>query len=158
MDTVDHLVAEIERAFDKVALEDGIGIYEADALDACVSDTLRAKARSTDTREDWRSIPDDVISEHYVAMPFLDDKGIRFALPAYMLFAIRNWSTSHSASVDHVIYTLARDMDWSFLTDEQHRVIAKFLNFVVLEAGESVDSWQASLAYEKYWGQFADDG
>lgn len=151
----DNLIDAIERAFANVKLDDGIGVFEAEALDDCVSDKLLARARAKDIGDDWRALSDDVISEHYSAMAFMDQKGLRYAIPAYMRFAVRYWKTSNSASVDHVIYTLARDEDWDFLTEEQKQVIADFLRYMVVEADEDVDTWQASLAYEKYWARYA---
>ncbi len=154
------LISAIEDAFAHVELEDGVGIFEAEAIDDYAGEKLRAKARGNDIRDDWRKIPDDVIAEHYSAMAFMDEKGLRYAIPAYMRFALRYWKTSGSASVDHIIYTLARDEDWGFLTVKQKRAVADFLNYMVLEADEGyVDSWQASLAYEKQWASYStDDG
>ena len=151
----DNLIGAIEDAFADVKLEDGVGIFEAEAIDDCVSDKLRTKAREQDVRDDWKAIPDEVIAEHYSAMAFMDEKGLKYAIPAYMRFALRHWQTSNSASVDHIIYTLARDEDWAFLSTKQKETVANFLNHMVLEADEYVDSWQASLAYEKHWAPFA---
>ena len=151
---------EIESSFRGVALEDGIGIFEAEALDACVSDAVREKTRRRDQRDSWESIPDETISQHFSVLCFMDQKGLRFHLPAYMRFAVRNYETSDSASVDSVIYALCRapqsvEKDWPLFSEKQRATIAKFLKFMVLEAGEQfVDSWQASLAYERTWSKY----
>ena len=150
----DDLIVAIERAFSGVRLANGIGLLEAEALDRCVSEKLRDKARAGDIRNDWTLLSDDVLSEHGSAMAFMDQAGLKFALPAYMRFAVRHWRTSDSACVDHVIYTLARDEDWSFLSKEQNIVVANFLEYMVLEAGGRVDSEQASFAYEKCWAKY----
>ena len=149
------LISAIEDAFGGVKLGDGIGIFEAEAIDDCVNEKRRTKARAQDIRDDWKAIPDEIISEHYSAMAFMDEKGLRYAIPAYMRFALSNWETSNSASVDSIIYTLARDENWDFLTDLQKQVLADFLKYMVLEEDEHVDSWQASLAYEKHWASYA---
>jgi hypothetical protein len=87
----------------------------------------------------------------------MDAKGLRFNLPAYMKFALKHYDSSNSASIDGVIYALCRDPeelenDWSIFSDEQRKVIALFLRYMVTEVGEQwVDVYQASLAYEKTW-------
>jgi hypothetical protein len=154
------LVKEIESSFKRVALEDGIGILEAEAIDEYASDAVRERERRKDERDSWESISDEMISEHYSVLSFMDQKGLRFHLPAYMRFAVRNYASSNSASVDSVIYALCKDpqtveKDLPLFTEPQKAAIASFLKFMVLEAGdEFVDSWQASLAYERTWRKY----
>ena len=148
-----ELIEKISAAFGNTSLEDGIGILESEAIDSCVSDKRREKARNDDYRENWQVIPDQIISEHYSALCFMDVKGLRFNLPAYMTFALKNYDISNSASIDGVIYALCKEpeeleTDWSVFSDEQRKVIAIFLRYMVTVAGEQwVDSYQASLAY-----------
>ena len=150
------LVAAIEDAFARVKLEDGVGVFEAEAIDDYASEEQRAKASENDIRDDWRKIPDEVVSAHYSAMAFMDQKGLRYAIPAYMRFAIKYCKASDSASIDHIIYALAVEQDWDFLDEKQKQAIADFLNYMVLEVGEDyVDSYQASLAYENYWAPYS---
>jgi hypothetical protein len=152
-----ELIEKISAAFGNISLEDGIGILESEAIDCCVSDKNREKARNDDYREKWQSIPDEIISEHYSALCFMDAKGLRFNLPAYMTFALKYYDSSNSASIDGVIYALCKDpeeleTDWSVFSDEQRNVIALFLRYMVTEVGEQwIDVYQASLAYEKSW-------
>ncbi|MCP4404682.1 MAG: hypothetical protein GY801_46180 [bacterium] len=84
-------------------------------------------------------------------LSFMDDDGLKFALPAYMRFAAKYYDASASASIDSVIYTLSNQRNWEFLSNKQQETIADFLSFMVLEADSHVDSWQASLAYENIW-------
>lgn len=39
--------------------------------------------------------------------------------------------------------------------ENQKRVIADFLQHMILEADDHIDSWQASLAFEKQWAGYA---
>lgn len=155
-----ELVREIESSFKCVELGDGIGIFEAEAIDGCVSDIAREKERRKDQREHWESIPDEVIAQHYSVLSFMDQKGLRFHLPAYMRFAVRNFAISNSASVDAVIYALCKDPktveeEWVLFEDRQKATVASFLKFMILEAGDQfVDSAQASLAYEGTWSKY----
>ncbi len=154
------VIEQIRKAFRDVTLEDGIGILESDAIDGCVSDKRREQARNNDFRQNWETIPEEVIEENYSALCFMDPKGLRFNLPAYMIFALKNFRSSSSASVDAAIYALCKepeelDGEWKIFTQAQREAIASFLKFMILEVGEAwVDSWQASLTYEKTWSKY----
>ncbi|MEJ2395649.1 MAG: hypothetical protein P8Z77_12955 [Candidatus Thiodiazotropha sp.] len=161
-----ELLLIIEIAFGRVTLCDGIGLYEAEAIDNYASDKERLKARKKD-RESWKrwdEIPTEVIETFYSALCFVDIKGMRFLLPAYMKFAVNNYKNSDSASVDSPIYALQSnpvfaetDID-DYFTEEQYEAFAKFLRFMILEAGfDFVDSDGASQAYENHWGKYDSD-
>lgn len=150
----DQLITKIESSFNGVTLINGIGIFEAEAIDNYETTEVRKIEREKDIRDHWQSIPDDVIGQYYSVLSFMDDNGLKFALPAYMRFATKYYDTSASASIDSVIYTLANQRNWEFLSNEQKETIADFLSFMVLEADSHVDSRQASLAYENIWSQY----
>lgn len=149
-----NLITQIEEAFKNVSLNDGVGIYEAEAIDNYASEDIRKTERKKDVRNDWTYIIDDVIDQYYSVLSFMDDDGLRFVIPAYMRFAVRFYDTNASASIDAIIHVLADSRQWDFLTNKQKQVVADFLSFMVLEAGNHVDSWQASLAYENIWSQY----
>lgn len=150
----EHLITLIEKAFENVSLNDGIGIFEAEAIDNYASEEVQKSEKAKDIRDDWTTIPDEVIDQYYSVLCFMDDDGLRFAMPAYMRFAVKYYDTSASASIDAIIYTLANNRRWDFLTNKQKQVAADFLEFMILEADNYVDSWQASQAYENTWSQY----
>ncbi|MCP4976836.1 MAG: hypothetical protein GY931_11800 [Maribacter sp.] len=157
------LVELIETAFKNVRLGDGIGIFEAEAIDNYASEKETLKARAKDRKEwkNWTEIPREVIETFCSVLCFVDLEGMRFVLPAYMKFSVENHKTNASASIDSPIYALSSnpvfvepEVDKCF-TKEQYVVFAKFLKFMVLDAGEDyVDSFSASQAYEKYWAKY----
>lgn len=155
-----EIIKDIDAAFAGISLEDGIGILEAIAIDYCVSDKKREQARKNDVREDWHLLSEEVIGRHYQAMCFMDEKGLRFHLPAYMTFALRNFDTSDSASIDWAIYALCKEPEeincnWTSFTEEQKTTIAKFLKFMATEAGDKwVDAEQAVAIYNKTWHSY----
>lgn len=152
----------IEHAFSKVLLGEGIGIFEAEAIDNYASEQQTKKARAKD-REFWRhwsEVPQEVISQASFALCFADPEGMRYLLPAYMAFSIKNYEESASASVDSPIYALGRGEeafggDLSILSSEQRQAIIAYLELMILEAGEYyVDASMASYAYEKFWSHY----
>jgi hypothetical protein len=89
----------------------------------------------------------------------MDPKGLRFNLPAYMRFALLHYDDSDSDSVDWVIYAVSKeqydiDHEWAIFSEAQKAAIAKFLRYMVVEAGDWVDSEQASYTYGRLWKQY----
>jgi hypothetical protein len=86
-----------------------LSTIESYAIDGCVSDKKREQARINDYRENWETISEEVIAENYSALCFMDPKGLRFNLPAYTIFALKNYRSSASTSVDAAIYALSKE-------------------------------------------------
>jgi hypothetical protein len=154
-----EVIRDIESAFGGVALEDGIGILEGRVLHGYANDRERENIRKTDFRERWRDIPDDVIANNAVALCFMDPKGLRFNLPAYMRFTLLHYDDSDSDSFDWVIYAVSKeqhdiDHEWTIFSEAQKAAIAKFLRYMVVEAEEWVDSQQASYTYQRLWKKY----
>jgi len=156
------LIKDIEKAFNDVVLENGVGIFEAEAIDDYADDNEVKKQRAKDreTWDRWQDIPDEIISKYYSVLCFVDPQGMKFLLPAYMRFALKRYDIDASASIDSTIYALDRGLesfkgDPEILSENQKSTIAKFLKYLVLEAGDNfVDSLVASRAYEQHWSKY----
>ena len=155
----DELISELESAFEGVTLGEGIGINQAMAIDSCAGSRGLQIAKSFDSWKDWKDIPDEAMEHGQAALCFMDAEGLRFALPAYMRYCLRHFEYSGYLTVDATIYALARGMTPSKgelleLTQEQKEVIAEFLKFLVLDAGDFVDTDAASIAYDAHWKEY----
>ena len=152
----------IADAFRNVRLGDGIGMFEADAADNYASEEQREVARQKDRSNwiEWGDIPSTEIDSSHWILCFVDAEGMRFLLPAYMMFALENYDKSNSASVDSVIYALERGNDAfegnaELLSQCQKSAIVGFLKYMILVVGEDlVDTVAASRAYENHWAQY----
>jgi hypothetical protein len=156
------LIKEIEIAFQDVKLDNGIGIFEAEALDDYANDNEIKKQRAKDREfwSRWQDIPDEVISKYYSVLCFVDPEGLKYLLPAYMRFTLNQYDIDASASIDSTIFALDRGLE-SFkdrpeiLSQEQKAIIAKFLKYMVLVAGDNfIDAIVASRAYEHHWAKY----
>lgn len=158
MDTK-QLIEEIETVFKDVTLEDGIGIHEADTIELGERDSVRNTARTKDRLiwNAWRDIDDKYISSYSSAMDFMDAQGIKWALPAYMRFIVKHYKEG-SFSIDSTIYILEegalgtdrRDV----YTEQEKKVIAKFLEFMINVGEEWVDVASAQVALDTVWKQY----
>ena len=129
----EKLILEIKEAFKNVKLEDGIGIFEADELDACSSDKKIQKAKIKDRSwwNDWKNIEEKHIAYYSSVMCFMDSKGIKWAIPAYMIYALNNYENG-SFSVDTTIYAIERGArgydELDLFTIEQKKLLLNFYN------------------------------
>jgi hypothetical protein len=137
------LIEEITAAFQDVSREDGITLHEAEVLDSYGGPEERALARAQDTEARWQEVPEEDIRLGYAVLHFLDLKGFRYYLPAYLVWYLRNidnedpdfWSNTFD-SVDFVLGAgYSGDIDdlylsfFALLTPEQSKAIAHFLAF-----------------------------
>src|ERR1700680_2624371 len=91
---ISGLIAEIMTAFDGVSREDGTTLHEAMAIDDYKSDEEQQAARGFDTEQRWQDVPDEEILACESALSFLDAKGFRYYLPAFMVSRLKNWGNS----------------------------------------------------------------
>jgi hypothetical protein len=165
------VIAEILRAFSGVSREDGVTLHESRVIDARGSDVERAAARQLDTDRRWEDVPERLIEEDDSALCFMDPKGFRYYLPAYMVWSMRNYKRSedfNSSSLNHPIYSLALsesgrmrryDLDgFEMFNAAQSRAICRFLHFMARQDGvDLVDVDKARDALAAYWGKFCDE-
>jgi len=155
----EQLINEIEIAFKDVELKDGIGINEADRMEMGNRDVIIHKGRNLDRMwwKSWRDIEDKYMASYSSVMNYMDSQGIKWAIPAYMIYIINHYKEG-SFSVDSTIYVLeegALGTDKRDLyTDEQKRVIAKFLHYMLTVGEEWIDVGSAQMALEKEWEKY----
>jgi len=168
---IGELIAEITNAFDRVARADGTTLHEAIAIDDWKTREEQLAARRLDTEQRWQDIPDDVIVACESALPFLDTKGFRYYLPAFMVCGLRNWENDAGRVVDTCEYNLLHERQKSLrqsdpasiaakygLTDAQCKAIAHFLRFVVGNDDDELTTQPATtLQAVAKWERFAGD-
>jgi len=155
----DQLIQDIAAAFKDVILKDGIGINQADRIETRQRDVLIQKGRNLDRMwwNAWTDIDDKYMASYSSVMDYMDSQGLQWVMPAYMTYIVKHYKEG-SFSVDSTIYTLeagALGVDGLDLyTDEQKRVMAKFLQFMI-EAGEKwVDVESAQNALDGVWSEW----
>lgn len=160
------IVEEITRAFDGVAREDGVTLHQTRAMDDCDGPEEELAARQLDTESRWQDVPVDDMDEYSDIFAFLDPKGFRYYLPAYMIRALTG-DTPGSGNISEILaYTLVpnscmpQDM-WAVNDDNdvlrfrllnraQSHAVYRFLQF---QANYEQDE-EARLALDRYWGRF----
>ncbi len=151
----DALIADIVAAFDGISREDGTTLHEAEETDChgTPEELLVARRRDTDTR--WQEVRDEWIVEMPDACTFLDVQGLRYYLPAIMIWELKNGTSSKCAAGDNLwdllIDPSRRQALLPLLTEFQARVTARWLGYIAkVRYINDVSSIQR-LASSQWW-------
>jgi len=79
------VAGRIREAFFGVTLDDGIGLWQAQAIDDYEDKESIIEARMSDEKEAWIRITSDNLNACESSLAFFDAKGMRFHLPAYLI-------------------------------------------------------------------------
>lgn len=151
------LVELIKKTFSGVKLETGISWQEAAVLDNHGSLEERKIAREKDEQNDWTQIPSSLIGDlkYQDVLPFLDSAGLKFYLPACMIYTIKNYKTTDSLITHSIIYSLTREETAielkNNLSPSQKDCVIKFL-LLCLEIGDDYfDLHKVEKRLQQYW-------
>lgn len=157
----DCLLQKIEHAFAGVTLGEGISIHQTEVLDDYGSDDELIKARRLDIQHDWRLLLKDERFKqiHGVGGPlFLDAKGLRYYLPAYLTLMVMDHKHCPNACetlLGILTHTPPQHTPRPFehLTQRQKRCVRDCLKWVLHNTGSWCDFDQFPLrrALKQYW-------
>lgn len=154
--TQQEVIDAVSEAFHGVAREDGVTLHEARVIDDYGSNDERAAARMLDTEKVWEDVPHADIEEYSEALSFLDPKGFRYYIPAYMIWAVREFGKTDSMSVNATVFHLTNlDGDFGFtrldlLSEPQRTAVAMFLLYISMEHGDH----NATESVRRFWRKF----
>ena len=151
--------AAIRSPFEGVSRGDGITLHQTALIDRCGSQRELKKAARLDSDRRWQDVRDSDIEAEYSALCFLDAKGFRYYIPAYMTWTLNNYAVSQSVTSDCTIYAFTHDTEdkdprFAALNEPQKRAIALFLRYFS-EVGDGwADSYMASIALKFGWDKY----
>ncbi len=157
------LIQLIQEAFDGVDQPKKITLHVAEAHDDYDYDH-DSEHRAKDFFGPWQEVPDAHIAACQCALSYVDAVGMRYYLPAYMVWYLKQLD-SGGASSDHTLYSLDNhpkepslnryQMDrFSLFSDAQRRACARFLKYCTEEVPDLTDGYFAAKKYDRYWSQF----
>ncbi len=120
----------IDRAFHDVRLGDGIGLWEAQAIDDYADAETRQRNRDRDEKDYWRRISIETLETCDSSLSFFDAAGMRFHLPAFLTAALTGepdfGAVFHLAHFDWN----ARESQFELLNAEQRDAVIEFLRLL----------------------------
>ena len=162
------LVAEISAAFDGVPREGGTTLHEAEAMDDRKPPEEQRAARRLDPETKWQEVPDADIFACCAALSFLNEKGFRYYIPAFMLYGLRHWGDDWNGILNSCEYHLLHDYPKSLrqsdpasiagkyrFTDAQSKAVARFLRFIIDSDETKAD--RATVEAVERWERYAQE-
>ncbi|BCG64212.1 MAG: hypothetical protein methR_P1980 [Methyloprofundus sp.] len=139
----------IKTAFSKVTLDNGIGLWEAQAIDDYESTEVQRRNRSRDEKEDWNRLSYDELQQCHSSLSFFDADGMRFHLPAYVQASLGN-------KVDDPIFHLTQLDDYATsrltaLNHAQRQAIMMYLNWCLEQEELAFEHPTIRRALSEYW-------
>lgn len=154
------LIAEIAAAFEAVERGNGVSIHETREIDYHSSRARRLAARARDNERSWQEVPPEALSSNDKYLAFLDAEGMRYYLPALMIWHLKSDEQIRGEELLYALCTFspatAVDRQFRLLNERQSRAVLAFLRHV----GQSGCEYQELVenACEIYWGRFDDHG
>ena len=160
---IEELINIIEIAFDATPQPKDITLHVAEAHDDYDYDHDK-EHREKDFIGRWQDVPKEHIKKCQSALSFVDKIGMRFYLPAYMVWYLRSFGSDEGWS-DHTLYSLdnhAKDERlaeyhkerFSLFTSEQLRACALFIKFCADDSTGFTDTHFAQKKYDGYWFKY----
>lgn len=145
----EDLINKIKIAFSDVTLGDGIGLWEAQAIDDYEPESVQRKNKQKDKKTDWSSFNYAELQRCRSSLSFFDASGMRFHLPAFLIGSIKG------ELVDPVFHlTQLDDYAKSKLTTlnaEQREAVVAYLNWCVQSTEYQFEHVTIKRALDKYW-------
>ncbi len=123
-------------------------------------------ARRLDLEARWQDVPDEDIFACCSALSFLDEKGFRYYVPAFMICNLKHWGDEATVILNSCKYHLLHDYPKSLresqpasiagkyqFTEAQSRAVARFLRFIVDFDELSAD--RATVEAVERWERYA---
>lgn len=146
--TRDELRHAIRQAFAGVVLGDGIGLWEAQAIDDYSDDERRREQRLRDEREDWSRIPAESLRYADSSLSFFDAAGMRFHLPAFLLAELDGSSNGGPLFALTHVWEIRL---FALLSADQRRVVRQLLEWCLEQQEYEYEHDAIRRALTDYW-------
>ena len=161
--SIEELIDIIAEAFDGVPQPGDITLHVAEAHDEYDYEHDE-EHRKKDYIGRWQDLLQEHIRHCQSALSFVNKTGMRFYLPAYMVWYLRNFGKDEVVT-DHALYSLdnhGKDPKlaeyhrerFSLFTPKQLRACALFIKFCANDDTEFTDTHFAKTKYERYWSKY----
>jgi hypothetical protein len=149
-----ELISTIEAAFDGVPKPHKMTLRVARAADDYVPEEEWSAIRALDSEARWQDVADTDLEEHWDVHPFFDAPAFRYYIPAFLVWAIRHYTTMDYHVEGMTLWSLKPENEQlQLLTEEQRYAITQFLKFGAM-AFDDFDAQEAAVLYEGYWKQY----
>lgn len=140
---------EISSAFAGVSLGNGIGLWQAQAIDDYETAEVQTDYRQKNEKEDWRLLKPDDLQRCHSSLSFFDADGMRFHIPAFLIGSLHKEVDEpifHLTQLDH--YSLSK---WTTLSNLQRKSIVLYLQWCLKDDHYAFEQPSIRRALQEYW-------
>ena len=146
---IDKVANRINEAFSNVTLGNGIGLWEAQAIDDYESEEVQKQKRAQDEKDDWSVFSSSELQRCHSSLSFFDADGMRFHLPAFIIGSMKD-------EVDDPIFHLTHLDDYAkskltSLSNEQILAVESYLNWCLDNPDYQYEYPMIKRALNEYW-------
>lgn len=139
----------IKSAFAEVTLGEGIGLWQAQAIDDYETEEVQKQNRGRDEKKQWTQLSCEDLQRCHSSLFFFDAEGMRFHLPAYIVASLEN-------QVDDPLFHLTQLDDYAkskltALNPVQRQAIVMYLTWCLDQAEYEFDHPAIRMALRQYW-------
>lgn len=160
---IEDLIKEIYKAFDGVPQPEDITLHVAEAHDDYDYDH-DVEHRKSDHIGRWQDIPKEHIRNCQTALCYVNKIGMRYYLPAFMVWYLQNFGTKEVMS-DNTLYALDNHTKnpklaeyqierFSLFSPEQLKACALFVKYCASDESGFTDVDFAKNKYERHWSKY----
>jgi hypothetical protein len=145
-------VAElVNQAFRGVRLGNGVGLQQGKGLDEYADEATLRELRSNDEATDWSRIPLKHLNRYLSSLSFMDEEGMRFHLPAFLLADLRD-ELSTGDVLFYLCYSHGSDADhFKLLSNEQRNAVRQFVLLRLADPHYEFQKPTIEKSLDRYW-------
>ncbi|WP_299402193.1 DUF6714 family protein [Acaryochloris sp. IP29b_bin.148] len=145
----DIVANHIRSAFAEVTLGEGIGLWQAQAIDDYETEAIQKRNRDKDEKEKWHRLSYEDLQRCHSSLSFFDAEGMRFHLPAYIVASLYN-------QVNDPLFHLTQLDDYAkskltALNTVQRQAIVMYLEWCLDRDEYEFDHPAIRMALSEYW-------
>jgi hypothetical protein len=148
----DEIIKVITKAFETVELGNGVGLFQAQAIDDYKSEAEQQKVRLSDEKQDWRLISIADLNKCNSSLSFFDAEGMRFHLPAFLIAELKG---EYNFGLEFCLTHMSEysQSQFSLLNLEQREATREVLNYMFNLEPESFFSIDIVNALLGFWSE-----
>ena len=147
---IESIKNEIISAFKDVKLKDGIGLWEAQAIDDYESKDDQIIARKKDIKDDWLKLSNGDLFHCDSILSYFDAQGMLFHLPAFIIAEL-NDKLNIGPILPLTSLAISNPDIFKLLNANQKHCVAMFLEWCAAQPEYDFDKPDIERALQGYW-------
>ncbi|HBY85596.1 MAG TPA: hypothetical protein DEO86_06950 [Colwellia sp.] len=147
---IEYIKSEIITAFKDVKLKDGIGLWEAQAIDDYENNDAQVIARNKDIKDNWLLLSNEDLFHCDSSLSYFDAQGMLFHIPAFILAEL-NGKLNIGPILPLTSLAISNPDIFKLLNVNQKRCVVMFLEWCAAQHEYDFDKSDIERALHEYW-------